>query len=155
MIAGDESLPVYLTPRILAPYDYLVVGSTPLKNGQEAILEEAGRQIVKWKGVDAMPEKIKEQTTIEGSEQVRISIRYNPDSSELPIICHLLNQNYEPEIDEVQPVDIRISLNKRLLKKFGFVPHSATIHTFKHESSQLQTSLNDEFISFDVEELGI
>lgn len=146
-----------LTAETVAPYEYIIAGPRPLSDKQEEILEESEAQVVRWKGLSELPGAIKNHLTIEGSNRVRVSIRYNPDDVNAPIVCHLLNQNYELEKDDIHPVSIRIALNRDLLGKavgksdIGI----AVIHIPNSEPVNLPIVKTDDIISFEVEDLRL
>jgi hypothetical protein len=155
LVAGDGNLPHRITPEMLRPYDHLITGSNPLPEGQEEMLQAASAKIVRWKGLDELPNKVRGQISVEGSDPVRLSIRYNPHSSDSPLVCHILNLNYDLEMDDVRPADVTITLGKSLLKRAGLGVRSGTIHTLKGESTRLPITRVGEGVRFEVKDLEL
>jgi len=157
VVAGDEELSVQLTAESLAGYDYLIVGPNPLPGEQGQILEQSEAQVLGWEGLSELPEAIRNQISVEGTDQVRVSIRYNPDDADASVVCHLLNQNHDIEKDDINPVDVRVALNKSLLKKAtgNSDIRAAVIHAPKCESASLPLAQADDALSFEVKGLGL
>jgi hypothetical protein len=154
IVAGDEELPAPLTAETFAQYDYLIEGPSG-KAGE--ILEKSGTRSVKWGGLAELPNPIKEQVSVDGSDSVRVSIRYKPDDSAASIVCHLLNQNYDVERDDVKPVDVRVTLSKGLIGKAkgNADVYDAILHTPKHLPVRLPAVKSSDDISFEVKALGL
>jgi hypothetical protein len=157
IIADDENLSMRLTAEAIALYEYIIVGSRPLPDEQKEILEMVEAKVIQWEGLSALPNAIKNHLAVEGSDRVRVSIRYNPDDSNAPIVCHLLNQNYEKEKDDVHSVDVRVTLNRNLVAKATVNPdiHTAVIHIPNREPVRLPVVKTDDIISFEVNDLGL
>ncbi|MBM3239772.1 hypothetical protein FJZ31_26105 [Candidatus Poribacteria bacterium] len=155
IVVDDEDLSMRLTAETIAPYEYIIVGTKPLSDEQEEILKRSEAKVIQWKGLSALPNAI--NIAVEGSDRVRVSVRYNPDDSNGPIVCHLLNQNYEKEKDDVYPVDVRVALNKDLVAKAieNSDIHTAVIHLPKREPVRLPVVKTGDSISFEVKDLGL
>ena len=112
---------------------------------------------MRWEGLSELPEAITKQVSIDDSDRVRVSIRYNPDDSAASIVCHLLNQNYDSEVDNINPVDVRVALNKNLIEKAMCSSdiHEAVIHRPKDSPVHLAVVETDDTISFEVKGLGL
>ena len=153
LVADDGKL----TAETVAPYEYIIAGPSPLSDEQEELLAKSQAKVMQWKGLSELPGAIKNHLTIEGSNRVRVSIRYNPDDSDAPIVCHLLNQNYELEKDDVHSVDVQVAFNKDLVGK-AMSDHDigiAVIHTPNRAPVQLPIVKTDDTISFEVKNLGL
>lgn len=74
-------------------------------------------KLVVWGGLESIPVSYQRQVLIKGSEKIRVSIRYKPGSKDAPIVCHLLNQDYDLEKDGVRAVDVEVSISLSLLGK--------------------------------------
>ena len=157
IIAGGEELPLRLTAESFAQYDYIIVGPKPLSGEQGKLLEKSEAQVVRWEGLSELPEAITKQVFIDDSDRVRVSIRYNPDDSAASIVCHLLNQNYDSEVDNINPVDVRVTLNKGLIDKAmgNSDIRVAVIHIPKDSPARLPVVKTDDTISFEVKGLGL
>jgi len=157
IVAGGEDLPMRLTAEAIAPYEYIIVGSKSLSDEQEEILEKSQAQVIQWDGLSELPNAITKYSIVESPERIRVSIRYNPDDSDAPIVCHILNQNYELEKDEVHPVDVQVAINRDLIKKVvdGSDICIAVIHLPNQEAVSLPVVKTDDTISFEVKDLGL
>lgn len=157
IVTGSEELPIRLDPKNIALYDYLIVGSEVLENDGEEILRKSRARVVQWKNRAGLPEAIKQQVSVKGSDRIRLSLRYNPNHPDAPVVCHLLNQNYDPKRDDVHPTDVRISIRKDLLEKAssGNDIKTAQIHVPKREPAQLEIVESNNVITFEVKNLGL
>ena len=74
-----------------------------------------------------------------------------------PVVCHVLNQNYELERDDVIPADIRIIIHKQLLNKANQRRSykSATIYRPNQDPVQTSVSTDGETIKFDLKKVGL
>jgi len=153
VLAGDENLPVRLRAEALAGYDYLIVGSKPLPNGQQPVLEQASAQVVRWEGLAQLPDAVRKQVLVRGSGQIRVSLRHKPFDPTAPLICHLLNQNYDLQEDAVSPVDVQVSLSPRLLDKAGF--REALVYMPARAPVCVPIARAEGAVSFEVRQLGL
>jgi len=146
-----------LTAESLVQYDHIIVGTKPLSDEQGQFLEESEAQVVRWEGLSGLPEGIKKQVHIEGSDRVRVSTRYKPDESAAPIVCHLLNQDYDVERDDINFVNVRVTLSRGLIGKTmsNTDIRTAVIHTPKCESASLPLMKSDGSLSFEVRGLSL
>lgn len=155
LAAGDESLPYRITSEMIEPYDYLIAGSKPLPDGQEEILQTANAKIVRWEGLDKLPDKMKGRITVDGSDPVRISIRHNPCSSDSPLVCHILNLNYDFEMDDIRPADVTVTIGESILKRSGLDVRFGMIHMIGGKSARLPITKVDEGVKFEIKGLGL
>ena len=157
IIVADEELSMCLTAEAIELYEYIIVGPKPLPDEQEELLKNSEAQVVQWENLSGLPDVINKSLIVEGSDRIRTSIRYNPDDSSAPIVCHLLNQNYELEKDEVYPVDVRVTLNRDLLDKAtgNSKIRTVVIHSPRRALIELPVMNTDDTISFEIKDLGL
>ncbi|MFQ6039288.1 MAG: hypothetical protein ACE5PV_00420 [Candidatus Poribacteria bacterium] len=157
IIVADEGLSMYLTAEAIELYEYIIVGPKPLSDEQEEILKNSKTQVVRWESLSELPDAIKNNLIVEKTDRVRASIRYKPGDFNAPIVCHLLNQNYELGKDEVHPVDVRVTLNRDWVRKTAgnYDIRKAVIHTPKNAPVELPVVKTDDKISFEVKDLGL
>jgi hypothetical protein len=93
---------------------------------------------------------------VDGSERTYVSLRYDPISEGKPVVCHLLNQNYSFDADDVTPVSVRVSVSKSLLKKAGKpIVRYGVIHTPGRSPIEIEVTDRGDMISFQVDQLGL
>lgn len=149
VVAGDDELPLRLTAESIAPYDYLLTGANPLSGEQQQVIQKSSAHVAPWKGLAQLPDAIKKQVVVNGSDRVRVSLRCKPNA---PLVCHVLNQNYDKDKDDVQPVDVQITLNGDLLKKDA---REAIIHAPQRDPVRAPMMKNGDAMSFEVKGLGL
>lgn len=109
-----------------------------------------------WEGVSALPEAVRKSVKVDGPNKVRVTLRHKPGDPDAPIICHVLNQNYDLARDDVQPVNARITIANNLLESAaGGVILSVFAHSPKGESRQIVAKQENGGISFELENLGL
>ncbi len=152
VVAGNDELPVKLDQRYLKDFQWILVGNEDCENRLREIT--GNDKIIRWKSIADLPTAIKNQVTVEGADRIRVSLRYNPDG---PVVCHILNQNYELERDDVIPADIRITLQKQLLNKANQWSRykSATIYSPNQDPVQTSVSTDGETIQFELKKVGL
>ncbi len=157
LVAGNEELPVIIDAKSVSKFNFFIKGTQSLDEKQQTILNRASGRKLQWKGIEELPAMLQRQINIEGAEQVRISLRYHPENPGAPIVCHILNQNYDPDKDGVNTVTIKVSVNKELIEKGAGnrkIKH-AKIHKPKRESVVTEVTSDQEAISFEVKNSGL
>ncbi len=153
LVAGDEELPARLTPDLLSWYEYLVKSEKPLPPGQGELVGRSEKPLVYY---DALPREVRRQVKVEGSKKVRVSLRFNRSQPSAPLVCHLLNQDYDLKSDDVKPVNVSVILDEKFLKRARVVtPQFAILHQPGQEPQRLQLTRSGSGISFRVRELGV
>jgi len=115
----------------------------------------AGTQLVRWSGVDKLPETIRHQVVVNGAGKVRVSLRYKPDDRRAPLVCHLLNQNYDIQADDVRPTDVTVSISRSFLNKvMRGVPKRAVVRTPRRPPQEIPVKLDSDRLTFSVPNLG-
>ena len=109
-------------------------------------------QAVIWKGLSSLPESVTSEVKVEGAEKILVSLRENKSKPEQPIACHLLNQNYNADKDQVDSVTCTIRIKKNLLKDKGA---ELILHQPKKEDQSLVPVPDSESLSMTVPDLGL
>lgn len=101
----------------IAYYDFVVLDKS--KQNQRNLPTDTKIKSVNWQDASTLPNEIRNAIQVEGSGDVRVSLRYKAGDSTAPIVCHVLNQNYEGASDSNTLVDATIQIQESLLKKAG------------------------------------
>ncbi|RJP32043.1 MAG: hypothetical protein C4527_06700 [Candidatus Omnitrophota bacterium] len=157
VVAGNDELPVAIDPHGISGFAHVFVGDKPLGEPHDSVLKSASVHTSQWHGFDQLPDTVKREVQIDGADRICVSLRYHPQHPDAPIVCHLLNQNYDAEKDTILPKDVKITISKRLLQKTGREPTitEVILHQPKAESVGLPVTQAEESISFEVNELGL
>jgi hypothetical protein len=138
-------------------YDYVIVGKNSTPEEREAIQKETRAQVLEWKKLTDLPEAITRQVVVDGSDQVRVSLRSKPGNTKTPLICQVMNQNYDLEKDAIQPAAIRVSIDQKLVepitRKTPF--RRAIAHFPDRESMPISIAQTGDRLSFSIEKLGL
>lgn len=119
-------------------------------------LKKENLSLLEWKDGNPLPAEVAQLIKVEGSQKVRVSLRYNPKQPDAPIVCHLLNQDYQFETDAVSPAKITVRIAKSLLQKAGKTNlQQAVLHEPNQENRNAAIQTGDTDISFSVENLGL
>lgn len=140
----------------LEPYDFLLTGKQDLPIEIERQLRVTKPRHLRWRGLESLPEQLRKQVIIKGSEKVRVSLRYKPNTPNAPVVCHLLNQDYDPQLDDVRPVNVSISVSLSLIKRVcRIVPTIAIVHSPKRELQQASVCIENDMLTFTVPNLSL
>jgi hypothetical protein len=114
--AGDEWMPVALHKEDLAGLKALVATNPgSLNSNQRAALDAVKGRTVAWPDEKRLFELVPSQINVIGATNVTVLPRAKPDDPST-LVCHLLNGNYLPESDSMQPLsNLTITLDDSLL----------------------------------------
>jgi len=100
IVAGDDWVDDRLLEADLSPYR-AVVRFKPsfLTEEQEAKLRTAGVRLVTWSGASNLLNRVGRSIRVVGAENISVLLRHQPNDADAPLICHLLNSNYDLESD--------------------------------------------------------
>ncbi|MCS7187101.1 MAG: hypothetical protein RMK89_09135 [Armatimonadota bacterium] len=155
ILVAEPSLGVSTSKGELTDYEFLLVGKQPLPSGFAKEIHPK-TQVIQWNGLDKLPETIRHQVSVKGDGEVRVSLRYKPDSLKAPIVCHLLNQNYDVQTDDVRPTDVTVFISRSLLSKaMRGEPRQAIVRMPKRPPQRVPVRLDKEGLTFSVENLGL
>ncbi|MBC7326797.1 beta-galactosidase [bacterium] len=140
----------------LEKFRLLIKGKGSIPKEIEKLARQEKKKILQWEGYDSLPWEFRNQVIVRGSDKLRVSLRYKPGSANAPIVCHLLNQDYDFERDDVRPVDIEVSLSKALLGKvLKSFPGKASVYIPGKPMQKVNLKISDERISFNLTNLGL
>ena len=117
IVAGDEWVDDRLLHSDLSPYR-TVVRFEPsfLTASQEAKLKTAGDSLVAWSGASDLLNSVGRDIRISGADNVSAQLRHQPTEADAPLICHLLNSNYDIDSDCYETLrDIELTITGSLL----------------------------------------
>ncbi|MBT3374085.1 MAG: hypothetical protein HN742_16535 [Lentisphaerae bacterium] len=117
VIAGDDWMPVDLREQDLADLKVLVVAPPPIVGTKQlTVLRVASERTVEWPDEDRLFDLLPRQVTVTGAANVTVLPRARQENASWPFVCHLLNGNYMPGSDSMQPQqDFTVSLSASLL----------------------------------------
>ena len=152
LVAGDGSLPLRLSANALEPFAHLITGANPLPDGQEELLGQSKAEVLRWEGIPSLPLVVTESITVEGSSSVRVSLRHRQGVPDAPIACHVVNLDYDPDVDDVRTGDVSIAIDTSLL---GTQVGSVVRHVPDRDSEEIAFTVSDGKLSFSVTPLGL
>ena len=130
-----------------------VLGYQTLLTGKDWGVKTIGNtQAVIWKGLSSLPASVTGEVKVDGAEKILVSLRENKLKPEAPIVCHLLNQNYNIDKDQVDSVTCTIRIKKSLLKEKGA---ELVLHQPKKEDQPLDPVSEGDYLSMNVPDLGL
>lgn len=117
IVAGDEWLPVTPAGKDVAALKALVIAKPVAASlARHAWLEKAIGKTVEWPEEKRLSELVPRQVAVTGAVNVTVLPRAKPHDPQAPIVCHLLNGNYLPQSDSMQPLeDFSVTLDDSLL----------------------------------------
>ncbi len=135
----------------LSRYDAVITASS------ENLPKLENTRYLVWKGLSEFPAEFKQPVRVEGAGRIAVSLRYNPHRQDAPVVCHVLNQNYDVQKDSVEPVSIQLILREDLFKKAtgGKAFQSAVLHAPKAESRTIELKREGNTYSLTLENLGL
>ncbi|MBW7939947.1 MAG: hypothetical protein H3C63_14415, partial [Candidatus Omnitrophica bacterium] len=116
---------------------------------RETLQEE---QLVAWQGFDQLPDAMKEQIQVQGAEDILVSIRQKAGDDAAPLVCHVLNQNYEVVADAVIEVTCTLSIQASLVKR---EIKTAAIHQPNQAVEVVPIHETNGCLSFEAKNLGL
>ena len=156
-IAGDAELPGELSGDALSTYSNVIVAENSPTNERRERWTSAQVKILEWKDLESLPVEITHLVEVKGDAHVRISLRYNPRRPEAPLVCHVLNQHYDPSQDRVIPGDVQIILHKDLLERTHKSEKAAKarVHRPGSESTEIPLEIEGDGVSFQILNAGV
>ncbi len=118
IVAGDDWVADKLLAADLSPYRAIVrFEPSHLSAEQEAKLRSAGSALLTWSSAAPLLDKAGREIQLRGVENVSVLPRCKPGAA-APLVCHLLNSNYDPQRDEYQTLrDFELSIAKDMLSQ--------------------------------------
>ena len=156
IICAEPGLGAEINKSEVAKYELLIVGKNPLSDKVKKQLSSFKGDTIKWNGIGSLPKTFRGEIKVSGSDKVRVSLRYKPKDANAPVVCHILNQDYELEKDDVRPADVEISISGKLLSKaLKKTPKEAMIYMPGRPAGKINLKIEGDRISFKVEGLGL
>ena len=117
IVAGDDWVDDSLLDADLAPYRAVVrFEPSHLTGEQEAKLQTAGERLFTWAGISDLLARVGIDIDLNGAENLSVTLRCRPDEADGPVICHLLNSNYDPQRDRYTPLNnVEVAIASELL----------------------------------------
>ena len=156
IVIAEPSLGTSVSASEIEAYDFLLTGKQGLPTEIERQLRATKPMRLQWRGLESLPEQLHKQVIVKGGEKIRVSLRYKPNTPNAPIVCHLLNQDYDIHLDDARPANVSISINPSLIKRArSIVPKTAIIHAPKQELQQASVRVENNMLTFTVPHLGL
>ena len=94
---------------------------------QETKLQLAGDRLFTWSGASDLLDRVGGAVRVAGAQNVSVQLRHLPDQPDAPVICHVLNSNYDLESDAYLNLrDVELTIAGDLLDR---VFSRATLYT--------------------------
>ena len=119
IVAGDDWVEDRLLKTDLAPYR-AVVRFEPsfLTAEQESKLLSAGDRLITWSGANDLLARVGGAVRVAGAENISVQLRQMPDQPDAPVICHLLNSNYDLTTDTYESLrDVELTIAGDLMDR--------------------------------------
>ena len=119
LVAGDEWVADRLLDADLSAYRAVLrFEPSHLDEAQEAKLGDVGARLLTWRGADDLLARTGGDIEIRGASGVSALPRYTPGDDSAPLVCHLLNANYDMDSDSYESLrDLELRVSERLLGK--------------------------------------
>ncbi len=108
----------------------------------------------RWRGIADLSERSAKQVRVESEGVFVVSPRQRVKRGRYPVVCHLLNRDYDRERDAVNPADVSVSLLRDLLPP-GFNPRQADLFTPGQKPRRVPVKRQGEHIVFEVKGAGL
>ncbi len=117
LVAGDDWVADRLLDADLSAYGTVVrFEPSHLNEGQESILRECGEKLLTYRGADDLLSQLDADINIAGADNISVLLRHKPDDEGAPLVCHLLNANYDADADGYETArDLELRIDHRLL----------------------------------------
>lgn len=171
VVAGDDWLPMRLTPAVLARYAVLVLVEPTWLTGSQKEAVDAARSrgnVITWDPKNepasrmALRARVPPQVGV-STGNLLVVPRVKADHPEAPAVVHLLNRDYDPATDTVRPqTHVTVELESSLFggrrftsAEFVSVPERATADNEAAEPVRLKVTVRGEKMSIGVPKLGL
>ena len=113
IVAGDDWVEDRLLEADLSQYRAVVrFEPSYLSDAQEAKLAGAGERLLNWSGIEALAQAAGGDIQVSGAEKLSVLPRCRPGDPASPLLCHLLNSDYDLERDSYRPgrdIELRVA----------------------------------------------
>ena len=119
IVAGDDWIADELLDSDLSGYRAVVrFEPSHLAAAQEAKLQGVGDRLITFTDEADLLTRLDKEVSILGAENISVTLRQKPNASDAPLICHLLNANYDAVSDSYDKVrDIELGISERILSR--------------------------------------
>ena len=119
IVAGDDWVADRLLDADLSPYRVILrFEPSHLNAEQETKLRSVRDRLRTWSGEADLLNRVEQVVTVRGAENLSVLPRHQPGREDSPVVCHLLNSNYDLETDEFRPLrHVSLELKGDLLGK--------------------------------------
>ena len=119
IVAGDDWVEDRLLNADLSPYRAVVRFEPSYLNAeQESKLKSAGERLITWSGANDLLDRVGGAIGVAGAENISVQLRHRPDQPDAPVICHLLNSNYDLTSDTYESLrDVELTIAGDLLDR--------------------------------------
>ena len=119
IVAGDDWVDDRLLEADLSRYRAVVrFEPSYLTEEQEAKLKTAGDRLLTWSGASDLLNRVGRDIRISGAENVSVQLRHQPTEFDAPLICHLLNSNYDTTSDRYETLrNLKLTIAGGLLRR--------------------------------------
>jgi len=125
-----------------------------LDEAQTALLDTVKDRLVTWPDEGRLFSLVPRQVALDGAEDIAILPRAVPGAADRPFVCHLVNQNYDPEADApVKQTGFRLTLASSLFG--GARIAAATLYAPEREPVELTLSHKPDAVELLVPELDL
>jgi hypothetical protein len=158
VVAGDDWLPSYrLTTDQLSAFRAVVIPNDSVLDAEQQQLiddvDAAGRLVV-WPDDAKLKTLLPTPISVEGSEHVAVVPRAIPGDPAAPIVIHLLNREYNGQVDAMVPQrDVTVRLRANLFPGRTF--QRATLHAPNEASQPCGLHVAEEYIQLTVPALNL
>ena len=154
IVAGDEWVADDLMAADLSAYRAVVrFEPSHLTADQEAKLQTCGERLLTWTNADDLLDKAGADIQVAGGENITVLPRHKPGMPDAPLICHLLNSNYDPESDRYATLnDITLTIAKGML---GCAFSTGTLYSPDHAPLQVDCRVTESGTVIDIPKLGM
>jgi hypothetical protein len=155
VIAGDDWLDERLTADDLAGLDSIVtIEPLAMDDEQAAALAAAADRVATWTAEANMSELVPRYITLAGADKITVVPRAVPGDDARPLVCHLLNRNYDGERDAVTPqTDFTVELQRTAVN--GAQIRAATLFAPGAEPVALDLTQTDDALTIHVNRVDL
>ncbi|MCD6360949.1 MAG: hypothetical protein J7M38_08780, partial [Armatimonadetes bacterium] len=155
IIAGDDWLDERLTAGDLEALDYIVtIDPLRMDDEQAAVLAAAGDRVVTWSEGDDMAALLPRYITVTGTDDITVVPRAVPGDDSRPLICQLVNRNYDAKKDATTPqTGFTLTLQRSVLE--GATIRAATLFAPGAEPVELDLTQTDDALTVHIERLEL
>ncbi len=132
IVAGDDWIRDRLLAADLSAYRAVVrFAPSYLSEEQEAKLASISNRLVTWSGLDELMDNVDSFVEVIGADNLSVHLRHQPGVADSPLLCHLINSNYDPQTDAYQTLQcVELTIAESML---GRTFSKATLYRPGHE----------------------